>query len=228
MSAGWAQCRSCRRVFDPPTVRAAELWAGIEGNREDYARFLGEAFLEFRLVVESMLAARDAYRARQADRGGATWQQLRERTMYANFLQQYNRLPAGVYWGHFGHSHIFRKRSENTEWFGVRLEGDGSPVAGRVLSILFAYEDCTAMTRSGSSYGTSSAGNVLPGLFDFYEGSDPILFRLTGEGSPARFYQVVLHGEPGGSAEYFDYLLLIRGATPTVPLGGSGEPNQNR
>jgi hypothetical protein len=96
-------------------------------------------------------------------------------------------------------------------------------VAGRVLSISFAYEDCTAMTRSGGSYGASPAGNVVPGLFDFCEGSEPMLFKLNGERSPARHYQVVLHGEPGGSAEYFDYLLLVRGAAPTTPLGESEE-----
>lgn len=202
---------------------AAELLAGIAANEGDYARYLGDDFFAFRLVVESMVAARDAYGARQTSGGRAAFRQLRDRAMYANFLQQYKRLPAGVYWGHFGDAHIFRKSSQNTDWLGVHLERDDSPVAGRVLSISYAYEDCTAMTRSGGSYGTSAAGNVLPGLFDFYEGSEPILFKLNGEGSPARSYQVVLHGEPGGSAEYFDYLLLVRGATPTTPLGESDE-----
>lgn len=202
---------------------AAELWADVKASTRDYRRYMGEDFLEFELVVESMVAARDAYRARQSDGGRVAFQQLRERAMYTSFLQQYNRLPAGVYWGHFGDAHIFRKSSGNVEWLGVHLEGDDSPVAGRVLSITFAYEDCTAMVRRGGAYGTSTARNALPGLFDFYEGSDPILFKLTGDSSPARFYQVVLHGEPGGSAEYFDYLLLIRGATPTHPLGASDE-----
>jgi erythromycin esterase-like protein len=202
---------------------AAKLSADIKASTQDYRHHLREDFFEFRLIVESMVAARDAYRARQADGGRVAFQQLRERTMYTNFLQQYNRLPAGVYWGHFGDAHVFRKSSGNVEWLGVHLEGDDSPVTGRVLSISFAYEDCTAMIRRGGTYGTSSAQNALPGLFDFYEDSDPILFKLIGEGSPARFYQVVLHGEPGGSAEYFDYLLLIRGATPTVPLGSSDE-----
>jgi hypothetical protein len=118
---------------------------------------------------------------------------------------------------------VFHKSSENTEWFAVHLEGGDSPVAGGVLSILFAYENCTAMTRRKSGYSTSPAGNVPPGLFDFYQGSEPMLFKLIGQDSPARFYQVVLHGEPGGSAEFFDYLLLIRGATPTRPLQISGD-----
>lgn len=202
---------------------AAELSSGIEADEEDYQRYLGEDFFEFKLIVESMLAARDAYRARQSDAGDTAFRQLRDRAMYTNFVQLYGRLPPGVYWGHFGHGHVFHKSSDDTEWLGAHLECDGSPVAGRVLSILFAYEDCTAMTRSGRTYGTSPAGNVRPGLFGFYEGSDPILFKLIGVGSPAYSYQVVMQGEPGGSAEYFDYLLLIRNATPTLPLGAPDE-----
>jgi hypothetical protein len=106
---------------------------------------------------------------------------------------------------------------------GVHLEDDDSPVAGRVLSIVFAYEDCVAMTRTRGGYGTSGAANVRPGLFDFYEGRDLILFKLMGKGSPAYSYQLIMHGEPGGSAEFFDYLLLIRDATPTQPLDPSDD-----
>jgi hypothetical protein len=123
---------------------------------------------------------------------------------------------------------VFHKSSENTEWFAVHLEGGDSPVAGGVLSILFAYENCTAMTRSGSAYGTSPAANVRPGLFDFHEGTEPILFKLTGIGSPAYRYQLTMYGEPGGSAEFFDYLLLIRGATPTRPLCVSSDGSQTQ
>jgi len=204
---------------------AAELSSGIEANTQDYRRYLGEGFFEFRLVVESMVAARDAYGARQPDGGRAAFQQSRDRAMHANFLQQYNRLPVGVYWGHFGDAHVFHKSAGNVEWLGAHLEGKGSPVADRVLSIVFAYEGCTAMIRNGGAYGTSPAGDVKPGLFDFYKGPDPILFKLNGKGSPAYSSQLVTRVESGGSAEYFDYLLLIRGATPTHPLGVSDEPD---
>ncbi|UCD49677.1 MAG: erythromycin esterase family protein [Phycisphaerales bacterium] len=197
---------------------ATELSASIEANEGDYKRYLDENFFEFRLIVESMVAAREAYRARKSGGRRVAFQRLRDATMYANFVQLYDRLPAGRYWGHFGGAHIFHMSSDNTEWFGAGLERDDSPVGGRVLSIFFAYERCTAMTRNGGAYGTSSAANVLPGLFDFYGGSEPVLFKLTGDDSPARLYQAVLHSEPGGSAEYFDYLLLIRDATPTRPL----------
>jgi hypothetical protein len=205
---------------------AAQLSAGIEARTQDYERYFGEDFFEFKLIVESMVAAREAYRAQQGDEGLTAFQQLRDRHMYTNFLQQYKRLPDGVYWGHFGQAHVFHKSAGNVEWLGAHLECEGSPVAGRVLSILFAYENCTAMMRRGGGYGTMGpGGDVKPGLFDFYEDPDPILFKLIGERSPARFHQVVLHVEPGGSAEYFDYLLLIRGATPTVPLRASDGQN---
>ncbi len=204
---------------------AAELSSGIEADEEAYERYLGEDLFEFRLVVESMLVARDAYQARQSDGGYIAFRQVRDRAMYTNFIQLHDRLPPGVYWGHFGHGHVFHKSSDSTDWLGAHLASDGSPVAGRVLSVIFAYEDCTAMTRSRSTYGTSPAGNVRPGLFDFYEGSEPILFKLIGKGSPAYSYQVIVQGEPGGSAEYFDYLLLIRGATPTQPLHVPDEQN---
>ena len=68
-------------------------------------------------------------------------------------------------------------------------------------------------------------GDAKPGLFDFYESPDPILFKLNGKDSPAYSSQLVTRLESGGSAEYFDYLLLIRGATPTHPLGVSDEPD---
>jgi len=204
---------------------ATKLSAGIEANTHDYERYLGERFFEFRLIVESMLAARDAYRARQSGGGRVAFQQLRDRAMYANFVQLYGRLPPGTYWGHFGHAHVFHKSTGNIEWLGAHLESDSSPVAGRVLSIVFAYEDCMAMTRAGSGYGTSGAASVRPGLFDFCEGLDPVLFRLVGEGSPAYGAQLVTYVGSGGSAEYFDYLLLIRGATPTRPLHVSDKYN---
>lgn len=202
----------------------AKLWASIEANTPAYERYLGEDFFEFKLIVENMVAAREAYRARQGDGGITAFQRLRDRSMYTNFLQQYERLPAGVYWGHFGHGHIFHKRSEDIDWLGVHLESDGSPVAGRVLSITFAYENSTAMIRRGGGYGTMGpVGDAKPGLFDFYEGPDPILFKLNGKDPPACSSQLVTRVESGGSAEYFDYLLLIRGATPTQPLHVSDE-----
>jgi hypothetical protein len=206
--------RDSRTGFDA----AAELSASIAVNEGDYRRYLREDFFEFRLIVESMWAAREAYLARQSGGGRVAFQQSRDVAMYANFVRLYDRLPEGRYWGHFGGAHIFHKSSNGTQWFGVGLERDDSPVTGRVLSIYFAYERCTAMTRKNSTYSTSSAANVRPGLFDFYRGSEPVLFKLIGEDSPARFCQAVLHGEPGGSAEYFDYLLLVRDATPTRPL----------
>jgi len=202
---------------------AAMLSASIETDEERYERYLGENLFDFRLTVESMLAARAAYGARRSGGGRVAFRRLRDAAMYANFVQFHDRLPAGRYWGHFGGSHIFHRSSEDTEWFGALLESDDSPVAGGVLSIYFAYERCTAMIRNGGAYGTSPAANVLPGLFDFYGGSRPVLFKLTGKNSPARHYQAVLHSDPGGSAEYFDYLVLIRNATPTRPLGTSDD-----
>jgi hypothetical protein len=202
---------------------AAALSAGIKADKEDYERYLGEGFFEFRLVVESMVAAHEAYRAGRTAGGDTVFRQMRDRTMYVNFLQQYKRLPTGVCWGHFGDAHVFHKSSDNVEWLGVHLEGDDSPVAGQVLSIVFAYENCMVMTRNGAAYGEVSGGDVKPGLFDFYEDPDPILFKLIGEGSPAYSSQLVTRVKSGGSAEYFDYLLLIRGATPTHPLRASDE-----
>ncbi len=195
------------------------LFASIESYTNTYQQYLGEKFFEFRLIVKSLDASRRAYGSRSTGRRNS-YSKIRDRTMYENFIEFYKKLETGLYWGHFGNAHILHKDNENVKMFAAYLEQDNSPVANQVLSIFFAYLDCTAMIRSNGGYRTAPSTNVKSYFYDLQQTDEPVLFKLKGEDFPDYSRQLVESIQSGSSTEYFDYLLLIKNATPTEPLGG--------
>ncbi|MCP4450790.1 MAG: erythromycin esterase family protein [Planctomycetes bacterium] len=195
-----------------------KLSTSIKANPKTYKDFLGEAFFEFKIVTDSLEAARQAYASRQSDGNRTAFSQIRDKQMYDNFLAYHGRLRDGTYWGHFGTAHIFKKRTDHVDWFGAHLQKKTSPVADCVLSILFGYNGGERMSKKFPGYFTSPIPRLSPGPLDFHRGPEPVLIDLHQFTSRALAHPSIISRVPGANTDYVDCLLLIKDATATVPL----------
>jgi hypothetical protein len=132
-----------------------------------------------------------------ADHNGPKGAAVRERTMYETFRKVYARMGGGRWYGRWGSFHVLQRNSGERERFAVMLNREGSPVAGKVLSILSVYRDSQAMT---AAYKTIPAASEFP--VERFTGAGPLtLFRLeSADAIPAQ------------------YVMLIQKATASHPL----------
>jgi hypothetical protein len=192
----------------------------IASKRAAYAAYLGDRFAQFELVAENLAAAREAYPARS--RGDwLTYTNIRDLQMYENFRKQYDDNPPGKYFGQFGTAHSFRAPLWGRTWLAGHMARGDSPVSGRVLSIVFAYVDSVWLQRSvetgewRTQLHTDSEW-CPPPMADVCPDDQLVLFKLIGPGSPFDTYRVNRR-MAAGTTEYFQFLLLVRGAKPAAP-----------
>jgi len=208
----------------PPGRRfGVRLNDDIASQRAAYASYLGDRFAEFELVAESLAASHERYTALgRGDRRTAG--NIRDAHMYESFRKQYNANPPGKYFGQFGTTHIFRAPFRGVTEIAAHMEGDDSPVSGRVLTILFAYVDGETILID-TQHGTYEAWPYVYGVFypppamvDFCTDEQLVLLKLIGPGSPFDTIRLDPRME-AGTTEYFQFLLLVRGARLAVPGG---------
>lgn len=191
-----------------------ELAGSVAAHRPAYAALLGDRLFDFELVTGNLVHAVEFYEERNSPKGFA----IRERTMFETFRKVYERMGYGVWYGRFGGFHVYRRRAENLDRFAALLDGPGSPVAGRVASIIPLFSHSEAM---GGDYRAHQVDTDAAGSHPFASAAfaGPMtLFRLDAEDSP--FRQRVpgfLQGE-GVPAELAQYVVLIRNATASHAL----------
>lgn len=194
----------------------ARLAESITEHSKTYQRYLGDEYFLFALIADNIAAAKQAYEHKPEGR----FNHVRDAAIYANFLKFYRRLPKGRYFGQFGDPHTLRRPWLDTQWFACYLEQTDSPVAGKVLSIVFEYVNCTAMTRD-PDYGTMDYGfEQAPEPFTAARGKVAVLFKLMGEDSPLNSMNLMAEDREGSTVDYFQFLLMISDSGPTEPLGG--------
>jgi hypothetical protein len=186
----------------------------IEKNRAVFERYLGGHLSEFEFVVRNISQAHDSYGARETE-GDSAFYKTRDRYMYENFLWQYQRLPKGKYYGHFGLGHIYMK--PGLLWFASHLNGSDSPVEGKTLSIAFLYWDCYLNLSSfGDRASSPYQMETLPGYLKHRPNISATLYRLVGPGSPFEAgpmpYLVWLPDRQCPTTDFFQFAVLIRGS----------------
>jgi hypothetical protein len=173
----------------------ASVADSLKQHRAEYGQMLLERFFDFELIATNIERRDEFY----ADHNGPKGAAVRERTMYETFLKVYARMGGGRWYGRWGSFHVLQSNSRDRERFAVMLNREGSPVAGKVLSILAMYRESTAMT---AEYRTISAGSEFPVERFAGAAKGPLtLFRLEkGDAIPAQ------------------YVMLIQKATASHPL----------
>jgi len=203
-------------------MRINKLDESVKSNPKVYKEFFGDNLFGFELVNENIISQVKAYKDNTSQ-----FNQIRDSKMYDNFKKIYSHIPKGKFYGQWGLNHAFQKSQGNVNWLASLMNNSDSPVKGKVLSVVYLYDNCDVMKRGNystaklTSYGSND--NILEPFFK----EDITLFKLTGEQSP--FHQELIwpfninasNGiipTEGVTTDYFEYMILIKNAKATIPL----------
>ena len=207
---------------------AAALGESISANRDTYAAYLGERLPGLEYALQSVM---DGFAYRNAR--GADAENARDRAMYERFVKLSDDLH-GPYYGKWGAQHVYQRQFRGLDRFAFLLDTPGSPVAGRVVSILAAYEAGMRLERDRhGSFAASrlqSPPQLLGPLLTASAGANAAtLFRLTGPESPfARALFLLEHTTGRGvTTDYLQYIVLVRGAEAATLLSRIGIPGRD-
>ena len=203
-----------------------ELKDSFKRYQDVYEAYLADSLFDFQIINDNMLKANEAYAAGDSSIKDE-FNRIRDTSMYENFVKVYSHLPKGKYYGQFGNSHIYQRPMGTTNWLAYLLDKAESPVAEKVLSITYIYDNCTFLNKSES--GRYAVDNLTTysygdGLLQPYLQSDLVMFGLTGKNSPfeksMKWYSIEKKPEAGVLTDYYQFILYIRGSQATEPLGG--------
>ncbi|WP_435791508.1 hypothetical protein [Clostridium sp.] len=199
-----------------------KLDESIKSNPTLYKEFFGENLFGFELVNENIIAQVKAYKA-----GDMSFNQIRDDKIYDNFKKIYHHIPKGKFYGQWGLNHVFQKAQGNVDWLASLMNNSDSPVKGKVLSIVYLYDNCDVMTRGNYSTAKLTSYGSNDNILEPFSKEDITLFKLTGEQSP--FHQELIWPfninisdgiipTEGVTTDYFQYMILIKSAKATTPL----------
>jgi hypothetical protein len=181
----------------------AGLAASLKEHRGEYDQMLGERFFDFETIATNIERRDEFY----ADHNGPKGAAVRERTMYETFCKVYARMGGGRWYGRWGSFHVIQRKSPERERFANMLNQAGSPVAGKVLSILAVYRASQALTAAYNEIPASPDGAPVDALTAAAVG--PItLFRLDDRKIPK------FEADAGA----VQYVMFIQNASASHPL----------
>ncbi|WP_346889585.1 hypothetical protein [Clostridium sp. UBA1056] len=199
-----------------------ELQKDIEKNANIYKEYLGENFTGFNLVNLNVLNQIEAYK-HQEDQ--VDWNNTRDKMIYENFQTLQKELPKGKYYGQWGLDHTFQSKEKDKMMFAAYLNSDDSIFKDKILTVIYNYDNCEQMNRSGNGrYTTYKFAVVYPQIKetnDLLE-SNLNIYKLTGENSPfsetPMYY--TFNGEEieASMLDFFQYIVCIRNSKATEPL----------
>ncbi len=199
-----------------------ELQKDIENKEDMYREYLGENFTGFNLANLNILnkVNIDNHIEDQVD-----WNNTRDKMMYENFQVLQNELPNGKYYGQWGLSHTFQSKEKDKMWFAAYLNSDDSIFKDKILTVIYNYDSCERMGKSGDGgYTTNELHVVYPQIKEtnnLLEGNLNI-YKLTGENTP--FSETPMFNSIDGKEleasmlDFFQYIVCIRNSKATEPL----------
>lgn len=169
--------------------------------KEDiYRSYLGEKYFDVEMIlrnIKNLFFVKenlDLFNAR------------RDTVMYENFIDIYNTIEKGIFYGQWGHNHTYQAEEGGIKWFATYLEED--KFKDKILTIAYTYNNCEFMNLDGK-------GGYTVKSFDTFSGYDlpnadektAVLFNI--QDSSSLFHD---------SAKYFQYILVISDSKATEPF----------
>lgn len=195
------------------------IQSDIAANPDLYKSYLGNNYFDFSMIVDNTVNTINSHFL-----NNASSDMVRDPSMFNNFSKVYSYLPKGKYFGEFGMEHVYQKTCNsymgNHERLAMYLNGSGSPVKGRVLSIAYGYENCYYMNWL-SNYCQSECNPVIKDLniINKYSKTNTTIFKLNGSNSPFNNKLYFVQGAKGGcTTEYFQYVILLKNSKGTSKL----------
>ncbi len=199
-----------------------ELQKDIENKEDMYREYLGENFTGFNLANLNILnkVNIDNHIEDQVD-----WNNTRDKMIYENFQTLQKELPKGKYYGQWGLNHTFQSKEKDKMWFAAYLNSDDSIFKDKILTVIYNYDSCERMAKSGDGgYTTNELHVVYPQIKEtnnLLEGNLNI-YKLTGENTP--FSETPMFNSIDGKEleasmlDFFQYIVCIRNSKATEPL----------
>ena len=183
----------------------------IKQNENVFKEFLGESFIEFKLLNDNIVFKYDTkeFEGQQEKMEGP-----KNERRYKNFIEVYNQFPKGKYFGQFYPNQVVQHLHGEHKGIASYMNDEKSPVRNKVLSIIYTYNNCTTMDLSvDKEYGVEELNTIPEVVKDFYDGfkQEYTLFKFNSFDSP--FRQV-----PMGEIYNFQYNILINNSKATEPL----------
>lgn len=200
-----------------------QLKDGIDRDKELYASAFGEDLFGLEMTADNLLTLVKFEKAITNSADDPLPFRIREKAMFDNFMAQYARLPKGKYYGQFGGAHVFLRPhgSDNRPLASYLNEQPDSPFRGRVLAIEYEYEQSRVMDNlNGYKPRDDTYHFFKPQEFNGSGTDDLTLFRLRYPDSPyGKSSDALQHAKDGVTADYMQYVLLIRGSEAAEPYG---------
>lgn len=161
----------------------AEIGADIAQNEQVFRDYFGENYFDFELAVENFNDWTELEKYNH-NRDPLKWDALREANMVDNVMRTVEHYkPSGKFYGEWGSHHTIRKRVDKDRMrLAAELEAKGSPIAGRVCSILNVYINCQGRNTNNTTFEPKNkwSEEVLLDFTKFGNG-DVTLFKLLGK-----------------------------------------------
>ncbi|HAR85618.1 MAG TPA: hypothetical protein DCR69_07785 [Clostridium sp.] len=199
-----------------------ELQKDIKEKESIYKEYLGEKFTSFNLVNLNVLNRIEAYNHKDDH---VDWDNTRDKMIYENFQILQKELPKGKYYGQWGLNHTFQSKEKDKMWFAAYLNSDDSIFKHKLLTVIYNYNSCERMGKSGDGgYTTNELHVVYPQIKetnDLLEGNLNI-YKLTGKDSPfsetSMYYTYNGEELEANMLDFFQYIVCVRDSKATEPL----------
>jgi len=129
-----------------------------------------------------------------------------------NFLAVYDLAPEAVYFGQLANPAVMQSEHMNYDWFASAIQKERNTIKGKVLSILYTYEDCQRMVQV--------AGKAEKETLDLFKFDDRkmnnainqpyTLISLIDKSAMFDEESIIFEKDfTGAVTEYFQYLVVV-------------------
>lgn len=210
---------------------STNLKKSIDENTDVYKEYFGDKFFDFKLTSDNILAGFEIEST--YSKGENEFNKVRNKTFYENFKKIYSQIQnTGKFYGEFetNPGSVFQKTHKNIDYFGALVNGESSPVKGKVLSIMSIYKNCDFMIlqNSNGKYSRRTITNYasIDNPLDPFIEADVTLLRLKGEGSPFEkdliwtdnYYDPGTRQGDETTTDYYQYITVIKNSKAVEPL----------
>ncbi|MCR3759669.1 erythromycin esterase family protein [Clostridium felsineum] len=211
-----------------------KLQKDMKKSEKCYEEYLGNNYFDFNFIVNNMVNAYDAYLSFSNSANSTQFKKFekkRELSIYNNFKILHAQLPKGKYFGQFGGEHVYQSSFSDGVYkkedprLAMYLNGNGSPVKGKVLSIEYYYKNSQDMASKPPYFSEKVNYLINDKVVNNYLKSDINIFKLDGDKSPFNksMYFMKYKGLKGSTTDYFKYIVIIKNSPAASVYSISGD-----
>lgn len=165
-----------------------------------YKDYFGENYFNIELIVRNI---KNVYYVKEKD---SLFNARRDAVMYENFMDIYNTIEDGIFYGQWGHNHTYQSEESGLKWFATYL--NEAKFKDKILTIAYTYDNCKFMNKTGNGgYNIKDFDTFSGYTLENGDEQTAILFDIKDSSS-------VFHE----NAKYYQYILIISDSEATVPF----------